>query len=673
MHFMHALILSTVYSSLTPLRGGAVLLLLQHASMLGRRSLTAVPLLLAIACGSGVSGVHAAATTAADANTTPSATTTLTVLATHGATTQALFGVNWEGVVFGWSFRNHTCGQPGGVCTLSTWVNKTDPLLSPKIVNALRALRVRSVRFPGGSPSNSYNWQNASFVPPDKCNPLLPAHSCDSYWNSQTTANRLFGEQRRGLSWQRFAALLDELGIDGVWSLDVVNQSPTETADILKQLQTALAHKPKLVVELGNEIYAPPIGDPQPNGPPQVLFPTAAAYIDHVKLSLAARLPRTQLSVTVPPCPAFYSEACWGGPTTWLATFYSNMSAACGAGEASSSCPWQQVTAHHYRPRVSVMDCTPYDNCTYRRQLQADGAETGLIAELEAQGGVTNSTFAAAMIAYPSVSVGAAVASWQRDFPGLKLLISEFNADEASSWDTTGTELGEGGAWLRDNADAGSHALHWASGVLAGVNSNGTVSGINYHSFEGGGHSATKNKGFGCVDFSSPDDTVWFNPVAQLMSHLSALVADTNMHAVLPGDAKLQLTDLPAGLIIDSQKQLPALQSAAFSDDKSGGLVLVAINRGGTAIDVVVDLGDSGVCSRVPTAGLVAVVTQYDALDPGGWVEMDPVVAAKEIVWSGPMKPSVSRLVLRRGLSSTSLRGLAAPPLSLIVVQIDAC
>ena len=149
---------------------------------------------------------------------------------------QALVGVNWEGVVFGWSYRNQTCGEPGGVCTLSSWVNKSDPLLSPKIVNALRALRVRSVRFPGGFPSNNYNWQNASYVPPDQCNKALPPHSCDGYWGSQVTANSLFGEHRRGLSWQRFAALLDEVGIDGVWSLDVVMQSPAEAADMLKQL-----------------------------------------------------------------------------------------------------------------------------------------------------------------------------------------------------------------------------------------------------------------------------------------------------------------------------------------------------------------------------------------------------------------------------------------------------
>ena len=130
------------------------------------------------------------------------------------------------------------------------------------------------------------------------------------------------------------------------------------------------------------------------------------------------------------------------------------------------------------------MDCTPYNNCSYRRALQGvNAAAGGLLGELKAQGALmtSNSTFAAAMIAYPSVSVGAAVDAWQRDFPGLELLISEYNADEASSW--SAGDLGEGGDWMRDNADAGSHALHWASGVLAGVNSNGTVSGINYHSF----------------------------------------------------------------------------------------------------------------------------------------------------------------------------------------------
>ena len=118
--------------------------------------------------------------------------------------------------------------------------------------------------------------------------------------------------------------------------------------------------------------------------------------------------------------------------------------------------------------------------------------------------------------------------------------------------------------------------MHWASGVLAGVNSNGTVSGINYHSLGGGGH--TTDNGFGCLDMGTDDSTVWYNSVAQLMTHLSSLAADTVMHGVTPGAATLQLADLPAGLVIDSQKDLPALQSAAFST-KAGGLVLLAINR----------------------------------------------------------------------------------------------
>lgn len=598
-------------------------------------------------------------------------TTTLQILPPQGPMNQALLGVNWEGVVFGWSYRNQTCPKD---CSIGSWVNRSDPLLSTKLVAALKALRVRSLRFPGGTPSNQYDWQNASFVPPAKCINKNEPCPLGGYWDAQRSANELLGKHRRQLSWQRFAVLLDTIGARGVWSLDIVQQTPAQAADALSQLQKALPHHQPLSVELGNEIYGPP---GQGN-----LFPTAQAYLSYVKPILAAQSGGSQLSVTVPPCPAVYtSNNCWGGNTTWLAGFYRNVSSAClhlqGDGHDQSPCPWQQVTAHHYRPRVSAIDCAPYNNCSYRRSLSSvegttAASEFGLVDELSQQGAaVTNLTFAAAMIAYPSVTLAAATNNWERDFPGLKLLISEYNADYASTWaDHAKAPLGEGGEWMRAAADGGAHALHWAAGVLAGVNSNGIISGINYHSLQGAGRT-TKSPGFGILDWNTPGETVKANAVAQLMSHISAIAQNSSMHAVMPGDAMLHVAGIPTGLVIDNQGNLSAMQSAAFSSE-DGSLTVVFINRGTRPVDVSIDIGRSGLYQNCvpPPAGLPATLTSYSALDDGGWAEFDP--ATQTTPWPGPMSAARSQVTVAT-VSPTVLGTLVAPALSLVVAEIAAC
>jgi hypothetical protein len=76
--------------------------------------------------------------------------------------------------------------------------------------------------------------------------------------------------------------------------------------------------------------------------------------------------------------------------------------------------------------------------------------------------------------------------------------------DYAATWTPAdgdggdGDAPGSGGAFMRDTANGGAHALHWAAGVLAGINSNGIVSGINYHSLQGS--QAGGQQGFGILD-----------------------------------------------------------------------------------------------------------------------------------------------------------------------------
>ena len=113
------------------------------------------------------------------------------------------------------------------------------------------------------------------------------------------------------------------------------------------------------------------------------------SYLEYVKPILDARVDGSQLSVTVPPCPAFYSEACWGGVGTWLDDFYRNVSAACARSDGQQPCAWQQVTAHHYRPRVSIMNCEVLADgvpCSYRSETIGAPLAPGLVDELAGQG-----------------------------------------------------------------------------------------------------------------------------------------------------------------------------------------------------------------------------------------------------------------------------------------------
>ena len=167
--------------------------------------------------------------------TTASPTPTLLrVLPSYGRAERALFGVNWEGVVKGTSWLNVTAT---GIHGVPDWVSQQQPLLSPKLLYGLRTLRVRSLRYPGGAPSNYFNWSNSSFVPPERCNDHPGPGGCAIYWPTQVAANQYF--PRHALGWSSFAALLEAVNATGVWCLDIVNSSPHETLQALLALQDA--------------------------------------------------------------------------------------------------------------------------------------------------------------------------------------------------------------------------------------------------------------------------------------------------------------------------------------------------------------------------------------------------------------------------------------------------
>lgn len=395
--------------------------------------------------------LHALALAGASEPPRQQAATVLRVQPAQGPTQRNLFGVNWEGAAFGWSFRNSSGPHTG----LLDWVDPQSPYSSPKLEAALRLLRVRSLRFPGGTPSNYYNWQNASFTPPERCSAYLPPGACDTYWESQLTANQLL--PRRALSWQNFSRLLDAINASAVWSLDVVNQSPAETADSARQLLETLGDR-LTHIELGNEVY-------DGLGKNGTQFPTLEAYTSHIAPSLQlAHALGGRFAVPAPPCPSFYNTLCWGMPhsNAWLLGWYTNLSAASKANGPSGLGSWQTVTAHYYRPRPAAVDCIEagFDNCSY---LSSRETETGSTTsdDPSSQPGTSSTSlkrdlYTSTMLAFPQVTLDKAGRAWARDFPHRDLLISEFNADYAATWTPAdgdggdGDRVGTAGAFMRD-------------------------------------------------------------------------------------------------------------------------------------------------------------------------------------------------------------------------------
>ena len=98
------------------------------------------------------------------------------------------------------------------------------------------------------------------------------------------------------------------------------------------------------------------------------------------------------------------------------------------------------------------------------------------------------------------------------------------------------------------------------------------------------------------------------------------------------------------------------------------------INRGDVEVDAELELGTSGIYASgcLPAKGLVAAVTQYNALDPGGWASFDPSTEQSTPPWAAPMVPVESKTTLIP-VSATALGGLTIPGLSLVVLQVDPC
>ena len=228
---------------------------------------------------------------------------------------------------------------------------------------------------------------------------------------------------------------------------------------------------------------------------------------------------------------------------------------------------------------------------------------------------------------------------------------------------------------MRDTANGGAHALHWAAAVLAGINSNGIVSGINYHSLTGSPNGG--QQGFGIMGFGGSEDEVWVSGVAQVMAHLSALgTADpaTTMHSVDAAAGGPTLGDL----LVDGVGNLTALQAAAFFTPAAGGgaagkLAVVILNRAAYSVPATIDLsalltgryaGWRDTTGRVP-----AKLTAYSALDRGGWQRMALSEVATTLPLPGPIKSGVRNATLSFSAGRV-LEGIVAPPLSLQFVEV---
>lgn len=223
--------------------------------------------------------------------------------------------------------------------------------------------------------------------------------------------------------------------------------------------------------------------------------------------------------------------------------------------------------------------------------------------------------------------------------------------------------------------------------MISGINSDGVISGINYHSLEGSASGG--QQGFGIIDVggwgvneTGSEDAVWVSGVAQMMAHVSALGTTdptTTMHGVAIGPGSTTL----GTLVVDGVGQLPALQAAAFvtsrvvhqgtGPETTSQLTLLVINRGRPAVSVEVDLSaiahSIGVpCDSAAMASVRVQTTSYSGLDRGGWQRLSLSEIGSSLPLPGPMTPQVNHTKL--ALRGSSLAGVRIAGLSMHIIEV---
>lgn len=161
--------------------------------------------------------------------------------------------------------------------------------------------------------------------------------------------------------------------------------------------------------------------------------------------------------VVVAPCPFFYPDAstCWGGATGRYHQWYTNVSRTC-SGNTTRPCPFDAIVAHNYVTDVDIFRSFP------------------------------STQWLSVLLAVPQVTIANGVHRLLRDFPGTKLLMTEYNVFYPSVWygaaDGTDAPIAR---FLNATENSGAHAVFVAAHVVAAASHDGIVDMAHYHSFLG--------------------------------------------------------------------------------------------------------------------------------------------------------------------------------------------
>ena len=167
--------------------------------------------------------------------------------------------------------------------------------LDPGFVALTKALRPKTLRFPGGTVGNFYHWKTAGFVKSEMATTL------NAKLNKRNKGNYVKLQRRRNgkIAFDDFMQLCHELSITPIVVVNLWTGSPEESAEWVQYAKTKgyeIAHW-----ELGNEYYLPHYVNK---------YPTVETYIARAKEHAAAMKavnPDIKLSVCATPV-AFHKE-----------------------------------------------------------------------------------------------------------------------------------------------------------------------------------------------------------------------------------------------------------------------------------------------------------------------------------------------------------------------------
>lgn len=410
------------------------------------------------------------------------------------------------------------------------WPMRNQPLDSPSLVNALKALHPGMLRFPGGTVSSFWDTGAGRFVPDE----AIRGFGFQRWAGLYTSASRaLASAPKDRFSPNAFDKLCAEVGAEPCWTLNLATLSGEHEAQTVKKMcADGLRLK---YVEMGNEYDM---------GLFRSVLPTVDAYIEKSRPALKA----------LRECPQAGSVA-YVASTTEL-------------GDTEKAAKARQRNDSRLAEWAS--------NLFKHRSLYDAWVVHFYGVGLNLVSAVPEKDRAAVMLAWPQSALGQRAAIVRSKYGGVPLWLTEYNVAFHGLNREEVDKNAPPARFLASAKNSGLHALIAAGHLLTVIENHDIYKTACYHSLVG-------MDGFGMLKFDreSPDSPCRVNAAAQVFAHLSAISAKSSEMGAA------NITNSPSIHMPRDLGDVKALQAVFFRSD--AGVTYAILNRSYAPVPVELD------------------------------------------------------------------------------------